>query len=210
LILNKFSLHFQNLLEPKDPTPYDVISIIHGASFLKNQPTGFSKFISAFTYQVYLLIYEEKFPRILQELQDCLHPTTENHIGDWFLFKNYIVITVYGLEEKPYRLPIFLTPRIFALEVLRKRFHSYLVHFASRNQASSFKVPITLGPFTVKNKSTIELIDDIMACFCFQEDPSCQYDPHHIISNRRKKQKRSRYDHKGTIEMEQMVNKLTF
>ena len=31
LILNKFSLHFQNLLEPEDPTPYDVISIIHRA-----------------------------------------------------------------------------------------------------------------------------------------------------------------------------------
>ena len=87
--------------------------------------------------------------------------------------------------------------------------HSDLVHFASRNQASSFKVPITLGPFTVKNKSAVELIDDIMACFGFQEEPSCQYDPHHIISNRRKKQKIIRYDHKGTVEMEQMANKLT-
>ena len=95
------------------------------------------------------------------------------------------------------------------MEVLRQRLHSNLVHFASENQASSFKVPITLGPFTVKNKSIVELIDDIMACFGFQEEPSCQYDPHHIISDRRKKQKRSRYDHKGTNEMEQMANKLT-
>ena len=77
------------------------------------------------------------------------------------------------------------------------------------HQASSFKVPITLGPFTVKHKSTAELIDDIKACFGFQEEPSCQYDPHHIISNRRKKQKIIRYDHKGTVEMEQMANKLT-
>ena len=47
-----------------------------------------------------------------------------------------------------------------------------------------------------------------MDCFGFQEEPSCQYDPHHIISNRRKKQKRSKYDHKGTEEMEQRANKL--
>ena len=38
LILNKYSLHFQNLLELEDPTPYDVVLIIHRASFLKNQP----------------------------------------------------------------------------------------------------------------------------------------------------------------------------
>ena len=119
------------------------------------------------------------------------------------------MIKIYGSEEKPYRLSIFLTPRIFSLELLRQRLHLNLIHFASRNQASSFKVPITLGPFTVKHKSAVELIDDIMACFGFQEEPSFQYDPHHIISNKRKKQKRSRYDHKGTYEMEKMDNKLT-
>ena len=82
LILNKFFLHFQNLLEPERLTPYDVVCIIHRASFLRNPPTGFSKFINEFTSQVYLLIYEQKLPRISQELQDCLHPTTEPHIGD--------------------------------------------------------------------------------------------------------------------------------
>lgn len=61
----------------------------------------------------------------------------------------------------------------------------------------------------MKNKLAVELIDDIMACFGFQEEPSFQYDPHHIISNRRKKHKIIRYDHKGTVEMEQMANKLT-
>ena len=95
------------------------------------------------------------------------------------------------------------------MEVLRQRLHSNLVHFASRNQASSFKVPLTLDPLIVKHKSAVELIDDIMACFGFQEEPSCQYDPHHIILDRRKKHKRSRYDHKGTYEMEKMANKLT-
>jgi len=98
---------------------------------------------------------------------------------------------------------------IFSLEVLRQILHSDLVHFASRNQASSFKVPRTLGPFTMKHKSIVELIDDIMACFGFQEEPSCQYYPHHIISYRRKKKKRSRYDHKGTVEIKQMANKFT-
>ena len=95
------------------------------------------------------------------------------------------------------------------MEVLIQRLHSYLVHFARTNQASSFKVPLTLGPFTVKHKYIVELIDDIMVCFGFQEEPSCQYDPYHIISNRMKKKKRNQYEHKGTNEMEKMKNKLT-
>ena len=132
LILNKLSLHFQSLLEPKDPTPYDVISIIHRSSFLRNQTQGFSKFINEFASQVYLLIYESNFPRISQELQNCLHPPTEDCIGDWFLFKDYNVIGVYSSEEKPYRLPVFLTPWIFALKFLRQRLHSDVLHFSSR------------------------------------------------------------------------------
>ena len=155
------------------------------------------------------MIYEEKLPIISQGLQNCLHPATEYHIGDWVLFKKYVVIRIYGSKEEPYRLLTFPTPSIFALEVLRQRLHSYLIHFASRNQASSFKVPITLGPFMVKHKFVVELIYDIMACFGFQEEPSFQYDPYHIISNRRKKQKRSQYQHKGTKEMEKLENKLT-
>ena len=48
-----------------------------------------------------------------------------------------------------------------------------------------------------------------MACFGFSKDTSCQYDPHHLIPKRRKKQKRGNYKHQGTQEMELMDNKLT-
>jgi len=103
------------------------------------------------------------------------------------LFPYYTIIRVYGLEEKPYRIPTFLTPHIFSPEVLRKRLHSDELHFSSKKQTSTFKVPITVGPFTVKNKAVVEMIDDMMACFGFVEYFSCQYDPHHLISKRRKR-----------------------
>ena len=97
------------------------------------------------------------------------------------MYPDYKVIKVYGLEEQPYRLPTFLTPRIFSLEVLRQRLHSDELHFSSKKQTSTFKVPITIGPFIVKNRAAIELIDDIMACFGFASDFACQYDPLNII-----------------------------
>ena len=138
-----------------------------------------------------------------------MHPPTEDNIGNWFLFPEYIVIRIYGFDQPPYRLPTFLTPRIFSLEVLRKRLNSNELHFSSKNQTSTFKVPITVGPFIVKNREAIELIDDMMPCFGFIQDLSCQYDPLHIIFKKRKRKKRGNYEHQGTPKMEQMANKLT-
>lgn len=73
-----------------------------------------------------------------------------------------------------------------------------------------FKIPITIGSFIVKSKSTTQLIEDILACFGFQEDVSCQYDPIKIIQEKRKKLKRGTYDHRGTSEMEKLANKFTY
>ena len=41
LILNKFSVNFENLLDPQDPVPYGIPSIIHRTSFVRNEPSGF-------------------------------------------------------------------------------------------------------------------------------------------------------------------------
>ena len=105
---------------------------------------------------------------------------------------------MYVYEQQSYRLSTFLTPHIFSLEVLRQRLHFDELHFASKKPTSTFKVPITVGPFVVKNKAVIELIDNMMACFDFVQDFYFQYDPRHIISKKRKRQKRGNYEHQGT------------
>ena len=99
-----------------------------------------------FIAQVYLLIHEEQFPHVFQELQECLHPAIETHVGDWILYGDYTVIRMYVSEINPYRLPIFLTPTIFALEILRKRFDSNYIHFSKQNQVASFKFLVTICP----------------------------------------------------------------
>ena len=84
LILDKFPHHFQKLLELEDPTPYDIIYVIHRASFLRNQPTSFFKFVNEFMYEIYAMIHEQRIPRVSSESQTYLHPTVESDIGDWF------------------------------------------------------------------------------------------------------------------------------
>jgi hypothetical protein len=132
LILDKFSDHFQQFLEPEQMTPYDIIFIVHGDSFLRDPSKGFSYFVNEFVSKVYFLIFEVNYIRVPQHFQMYLHPETENHIGHWFLYQDYTVIRIYGFEEQPYRLPTFLTPRIFSLEVLRQRLHSDELHFSSK------------------------------------------------------------------------------
>ena len=115
------------------------------------------------------MIHEEQFPRVCQELQECLHPTIETYVGDWILYNDYTIIRVYGLEISPYKLPTFLTPRIFSLEVLRQRFNSDYIHFSKQNRATSFKMPITIGSLRVNNRSTTRLIEDILTYFGFEQ-----------------------------------------
>ena len=167
LILDNYDAQFQQFLEPEQITPYDIVSIVHRAAFLKDPSKGFSQFSNEFASRVYFFIFEANYPRVPQQFENYLHPQTENQIGDWFLYQDYTIIRVYGSEEQPYRLLAFLAPRVFTLEVLRQRLHSDELHFSSKKQTSTFKVPITIGPFTVKNRAAFDLIDDIMACFGF-------------------------------------------
>lgn len=177
LILDKYATQFQEFLEPEQITPYDIVSIVYRAAFLRDPSRGFSQFSNDLSSQVYLFIFEANYPRVPQQFQSYLHPQTKNQIGDWFLYPEYIVIRVYGSEDQPYRLPSFLTLRIFSLEVLRLRLQSDELHFSRKKQTSTFKVLITIRPFIVKNRAVIAMIGGIMACFGFASDFACQYDP---------------------------------
>ena len=193
MILERYSLSFQSMMDVEDPTPYQIIYVVHKSPFMRNVAEKFSLFVNTFAAKVCTLLFETTCPRVTSTLQECLHPSTEDWIGDWFLSENYTVIKVYGFDRHPYRLPAFLTPRIFSMEVIRERFHVDFQHFSGRKQASSIKLPITIGPFTIKSKEVINLIDDIMASFKFPIDVACQYDPYDLIANKKKKLKRGNY-----------------
>ena len=56
-------------------TSYDIISIVHRASFLRDPSKGSSYFVNEFSSRVYFLIFEVNYPRFTQQFQ----------IGDWRL-----------------------------------------------------------------------------------------------------------------------------
>ena len=79
-------------------------------------------------------------------------------VGVWFLYKEYIVLRVYGFEEEPYRLPVFLTKRIFRLEFLRQRLHVENEIFSKENKASNMQFRYTVEPFLVSSTSDVTIV----------------------------------------------------
>ena len=79
-------------------------------------------------------MHEQSPPRIFQEIKSMLHESVETQLGDWFLFKYYTEIRMYGAELKPFKLPSFLTVRVFALEFIRQSFNVDEVHFITQKK----------------------------------------------------------------------------
>jgi len=70
-------------------------------------------------------------------------------VGDWYVYKDYIEIRIYGSKVPPYQLLIFLPIRIFALEYIWQRINLDLVHFVPRKHEVNFKL---MGPFNVDTR----------------------------------------------------------
>ena len=81
-----------------------------------------------------------------------MQSSPEDMIGDSFLYKEFTILRVYGFTGEPYRLPIFLTPRIFALEFMRQRLYAEGEHFGALKKSSNIKFPLKVGSFIFKNK----------------------------------------------------------
>ena len=115
-------------------------------------------------------------PRISEDLRSLLQNPTKL-IGDWFCYKDSTIIRVYGFEGEPYKLPKFLTRRIFVLEYLRQRLSIENEIFIKHKKVSSIKFKFTLEPFVVESVNAITVIDQIMKGMNFQTDISLRYDP---------------------------------
>jgi hypothetical protein len=135
--------------------------------------------------KVYSLISNTSLPRVLDDIRSYLQPNPKKRVEDWVLFIHSTVIRFYGWHESPYLFPIFLTPRIFSLEFIRKRNISEAEHFLKLHISSNLKFSVVIGPFIVKSRSCLYQFQANLAEFGFAQLQGRRYDPHQIISKRR-------------------------
>ena len=81
----------------------------------------------------------------------------------------------------PYKLPKFLTRRLFVLEFLRKMLFVENENFIKHKKVSSIQFKFTLEPFVVESVYAVSIIDQIMESMNFQIDKSLRYDPKKVI-----------------------------
>ena len=106
-------------------------------------------------------------------------------MGYLFLLEERIIIRVYGFFHEPYILPTFLTPRIFDLELIRLKLIVENDHFINFRKAYEIKFPLKNGPFIIKNKAALPVVEGLLQKMNFKKDILVNYEPHHIISQRR-------------------------
>jgi hypothetical protein len=150
----------------------------------RNATISFCTFSSSIMPTIYKVIFGSYMPKISEVLKMLLQNPDEL-IGDWFCFRDYTVIRIYGFEGEPFNLPKFTSRRLFALEYLRHRLVAKNDNFIKPKKASSIKFNFTIEPFVVKYAYAIIAIDQILRSMSFETDKALRYDPKGVINQRR-------------------------
>ena len=125
------------------------------------------EFVNTIMVKIYKLLFGDVLPRVLEEMRLMPQSSSEDKTGDWFLYKYFIVLRVYGFTGEPYRLPIFLTPRIFALDFMRQRLCAEEEHFGAFKKYSNVKFSLKVGPFIFKKKSSLLVVEKLLEVMNF-------------------------------------------
>ena len=146
---------------------------------------NFFKYMKFIMDEVYNVFFQNKLPRVFPIMKESLQFSLDKRTGDWFLLEEHTIIRAYGFTQEPYILPEFLTPRIFTLELIRHKLIVENDHFINFRKASEIKFPWVVGPFIIKNKSTLLVIESMLQDTNFRKSFAINYDRHHVISQSR-------------------------
>ena len=139
--------------------------------------------------EFYNIFFRERLPRVLLEMKETLQLSPSKMIGDWLLSESGTIIRLYGFVHQPYVLPSFLTTNIFSLEFLRKNLTIEEEHILNFRKSLDMKFPWEMGPYVVKSRASLQIIDDIVRIMVFSLGTTINYDPHQVISKRRQENK---------------------
>ena len=78
--------------------------------------------------------------------------------------------------------------------------------FWSIQESSNVKFPLKVGPFSLKNKSALLVIERLLKVMDFQKEQRINYDPHHIISQRKQSNKNKPFDHQVVEGLDKVAN----
>ena len=109
-------------------------SVIFWTSVFHNvceSPYTYCEFIDWFIHPASTLLIGAPPPRLSGDIKKILQLSKNYRIGDWCLYQNHTEIRIYGCELCPYKLPKYVSMRLFALEYFRQLINADLTHFCN-------------------------------------------------------------------------------
>ena len=89
---------------------------------------------------------------------------------------------------------------------MRQRLYAEEEHFGAFKKSSNIKFPFKVGPFIFKNKSDLMIVEKLLENMDFQKEQKVNYDPYHIISQRKQANKNKPFDHQVVEGLEEIAN----
>ena len=92
------------------------------------------------------------------------------------------------------------------MEFIRQKLIVETKHLLNFKKSTEIKYPWVVGPFVIKNKDSLRMIEGLHKEMGFSIEPTINYDPHHVISNRRKALKRKLIKHEKIVVLADVAN----
>ena len=89
---------------------------------------------------------------------------------------------------------------------MRQRLCAEEEHFGAFKKSSNAKFSLKIGLFIFKNKSALLVIEKLLEVMDFQKEQKVNYEPHHIISQRKQLKKNKRFDHQTVEGLDKIEN----
>jgi hypothetical protein len=136
-------------------------------------------------------IVQDKFVREFRHILVGAEPKRITQEAEYFLKgkgiciqeKNHTYICLYGCQENPLLLPIFVCDRYFVVEVFRQ-YKSWCILFDRKRKKQFITLPLRVGDTMVRNLAHLKQVSETLNLFNLKEaQPLGGFDPEGMFSD---------------------------
>ena len=84
------------------------------------------------------------------------------------------------------------------------------LHFVAKKLTQMFKVPQEVGPFLVKQRTVLKVVESLLRRMGFEQASACNYDPHGIIYSKIIGKDKDKYRHQPSAFLQGIANKESY
>lgn len=141
--------------------------------------------VDFFLAPMYHKIIGTPMPRLHVTCRNFIQLGSEIQLAEWYLMEEYTMLRFYDSWVEPYKLPIHLTKRVFALEYVRQMESTDVLFHGQQKKMIFPSLAFSFGGFTFERRG-FKVAEAFFSIFRFDVDSHWQYDPLNMVGSRLK------------------------